>query len=349
MKQSDTPRNTRTDPSRSAVRRPEGTEPPSSIEAARQAADRRRDRKRRRRRRKILAVGILTAGILLLVLVVALVVLHITGTVAKNNGTSMSFLAVKQIDVEGETRYSAEEIVKASGIYVGESLLVVNKVQAHNAILRQFPYLERVEVSNSSFSTVHILVEETTVLGAVQTPEGYAVLGQNNHRLENLPEEQLPAGTVRIYGADVQNVQLGGELLDERSLRIVRTLLTAAQQNGVDALTAIDLTEKTNIRAVWKDQILLVLGNESNLEEEIRAFQQLLPTLLKNNGDRAVGRLDMTSYSDDDSDNNKAVFSPLEKLPALGIVSAPDAADTGDAAGDTAAEPAGDTASPAAE
>ena len=69
MKQSDTPRNTRTDPSRSAVRRPEWTEPPSSIEAARQAADRRRDRKRRRRRRKILAVGILTAGILLLVLV----------------------------------------------------------------------------------------------------------------------------------------------------------------------------------------------------------------------------------------------------------------------------------------
>lgn len=310
-----------------------------------EAAARRQSRKRRRRRKKLLGIAILTAGFFLLVLVIALVVLHITGTVAKNNGSQLSFLAVQQIEVEGETRYSADDIARASGIYVGESLLVVNKVQAHDAILRQFPYLERVEVSNSSFSTIHIRVEETTVLGAVQTADGYAMLGQNNHRLENLPEEQLPEGTVRIYGAAVVDTQIGGELLEERSLRIVRTLLTAAQQNGVDALTAVDLTEKTNIQAVWRNQILLVLGNESNLEEEMRAFQQLLPTLLKNNGERAMGRLDMSSYSDDDSENNKAVFSPLEKLPVLGQTAEPEG-DTDTAAG---ADSAPDDTSAAAE
>lgn len=321
---------------RPPARRTEGIGTSARSSESAEAAARRQKRKRRRRRKKLLGIAILTAGALLLVLVVALVVLHITGTVAKNNGSQMSFMAVQKIEVEGETRYSAEDITRASGIYVGESLLVVNKVQAHDAILKQFPYLERVEVSNSSFSTIHIRVEETTVLGAVQTPDGYAMLGQNNHRLENLPEEQLPEGTVRIYGAEAVDAQLGGNLLDERSLRITRTLLTAAQQNGVDVLTAIDLTEKTNIRVVWRNQILLVLGNESNLEEEIRAFQQLLPTLLKNNGEHTVGKLDMTSYSDDDSENNKAVYSPLEKLPSLGAAAVPDTDDT--AGTDTAAD-----------
>ena len=311
---------------RPPVRRAGGVGTPARSSESAEAAARRQQRKRRRRRKKLLGIAILTAGALLLVLVVALVALHITGTVAKNNGSQLSFMAVQKIEVEGETRYSSADIIRASGIYVGESLLVVNKVQAHDAILKQFPYLERVEVSNSSFSTIHIRVEETTVMGAVQTPDGYAMLGQNNHRLENLSEEQLPEGTVRIYGAEAVDAQLGGNLLDERSLRITRTLLAAAQQNGVDALTAIDLTEKTNIRVAWRDQILLVLGNESNLEEEIRAFQQLLPTLLKNNGEQTVGKLDMTSYSDDDSENNKAVYSPLEKLPSLGVTTVPDAA-----------------------
>lgn len=311
---------------RPPVRRTGGVGTPARSSESAEAAARRQQRKRRRRRKKLLGIAILTAGALLLVLVVALVALHITGTVAKNNGSQLSFMAVQKIEVEGETRYSSADIIRASGIYVGESLLVVNKVQAHDAILKQFPYLERVEVSNSSFSTIHIRVEETTVMGAVQTPDGYAMLGQNNHRLENLPEEQLPEGTVRIYGAETVDAQLGGNLLDERSLRITRTLLAAAQQNGVDALTAIDLTEKTNIRVAWRDQILLVLGNESNLAEEIRAFQQLLPTLLKNNGEHTVGKLDMTSYSDDNSENNKAVYSPLEKLPPLGVTAVPDTA-----------------------
>lgn len=322
---------------RSSARQTVGGVPMRSSESP-EAAARRLQRKRRRRQKKLLGIAILTAGALLLILVVALVALHITGTVAKNNGSQLSFMAVQKIEVEGETRYSSADIIQASGIYVGESLLVVNKVQAHDAILRQFPYLELVEVSNSSFSTIHIRVQETTVLGAVQTPDGYAMLGRNNHRLENLLEEQLPEGTIRIYGADTVDAQLGGNLLDERSLRITRTLLEAAQQQEVDTLTAIDLTEKTNIRAVWRDQILLVLGNESNLEEEIRAFQQLLPTLLKNNGEQAVGKLDMTSYSDDDSENNKAVYSPLEKLPSLGAAAASDADVAADAAGTTATD-----------
>lgn len=295
--------------------RPAGTDDSARTAGTRELTDRQRARRRRRRRKKLLGMAILTAGVLLLLLVVALVVLHITGTVAKNNGSQLSFLAVKDIRVEGDTRYSAEEVIQASGIYVGESLLVVNKVQAHDAILKQFPYLERVEVSNVSFSTIRIQVEETAVLGAVQTPDGFAMLGRNNHRLENLSEDRLPAGTVRIYGASLQGAQIGEDLLDERCLRIVRTLLTAVEQNGVESLTAIDLTEKTNIQAVWREQILLVLGNESNLAEEIRAFQALLPTLLKNNGEQAIGRLDMTSYSDDDSENNRAIFSPLDSLP----------------------------------
>ncbi len=285
---------------------PEVNHQPTDREA-RQAA-----RKRKRRRLKMMRMAIVLTALLLLALIIALVVLHISGSIAKQNGTKTEFLAVTAIDVTEDTRYTPEEIIEASGLFVGESLLVVNKVEAHNAILAQFPYLDYVDVSNSSFSTIHITVRETTVLGAVQLTDGWMVLGENNHALELLAEESLPAEMPRIYGADTVAETVGQALLADRDMQICRTLFAAANTYALENMSRIDLTEKTNIRIRWKEQIDVVLGNESNLTAQIKALTGILPTLLANNGDAATGRLDMTSYADDDATNDSAIFSPME-------------------------------------
>ncbi len=275
--------------------------------AARQAA-----RRKRRIRRRIIRATIVLTVLLLLLLLVALLVLRISGKVAQQNGTAASVMAVKAIEVEGDTRYSDEEIINASGIYVGESLLVINKVQAHNAILKQFPYLAYVDVGNSSFSTIRIQVRETRVMGVVETADSFLVVGENNHALERITEEEaLPAETIRIKGAALLGEEIGEELLDERSLQVSRTLLEAAEQYELTHLTAIDMTERTNIRLMWKGQIQVILGNESNLALQVKALTGILPTLLSNNGETATGRLDMSSYADDDASNDRAVFSAM--------------------------------------
>ena len=272
-------------------------------------------RRKRRIRRRILRTALVLTVLLVLALLVALLVLHISGKAAQKKGETASFLAVKSIEVEGETRYPAEEIIRASHLYVGESLLVVNKVQAHNAILKQFPYLDYVDVGNASFSTIVIRVRETTVMGTVKTAQGWYVLGANNHALELVAPQDVAADTVRIIGAGTVNETVGEPLLDDRGLRVTRTLLDAASDCGLEGITCIDLTEKTNIRLLWKDQIDVQLGNESNLDAQVRVLQKFLPTILGNNGQSATGRLDMSSYADDDSGNDRAIFSPMDITP----------------------------------
>ncbi len=269
-------------------------------DAARKAA-----RRKRRIRRRIIRTTIVLTVFLILVVLIGLLVLRITGA-------SISILAVKAVTVEGETRYAQEQIIKTGGIYVGQSLLVVNKVQAADNILAQFPYLEHVDVGSSSYGTIRIAVREARVMGVVETAAGYMVLGANNHALELITDETaLPAGAVRIRGAALLEETVGKNLLDERGLNVCTTLLTAAEQYGLSGITLIDMTEKTNIRLMWKDQIQVVLGNESNLTMQIKAFTGILPTLLGNNGDTATGRLDMSSYADDNSSNDRAIFSPM--------------------------------------
>ena len=282
----------------------------TSSQQARQAM-----RRKRRLRRRILRTALVLTVLLVLALLVALLILHISGKAAQKKGETASFLVVKSIQVEGETRYSPEDIIRASHLYVGESLLVVNKVQAHNAILQQFPYLDHVDVGNASFSTIVIRVRETKVIGTVKTAQGWYVLGENNHALELVSAQDVFADTVRIIGAGTVNETVGEPLLDDRCLRVTRTLLNAANDCGLEGITCIDLTEKTNIRLLWKDQIDVQMGNESNLDAQVRVLQKFLPTILNNNGQSATGRLDMSSYADDDSGNDRAIFSPMDITP----------------------------------
>lgn len=275
---------------------------------------RRAVRRRKRKRLKIMRISIMVAVILLLCLVGALIILRIVGLQSSQQGDTTDFLAVKSIEVEGETRYSTQEIIEKSGLYVGQSLLGVNKVQAHNALLKAFPYLSRVEVSNSSFDTLRIAVEETPVMGAVKMDDGWMILGTNNHALEQLAEDKLPPGTLHIVGASLESMQVGTPMLDERSLRICQTIIAASQLYKVDSMTAMDLTEKTNISIVLNGRLQVILGNETNLKNQMQALAATLPTLWKNNGKDAGGRLDMSSYSDDNPDNNKAIYTPPELL-----------------------------------
>ncbi|MBE6778341.1 MAG: FtsQ-type POTRA domain-containing protein [Ruminococcaceae bacterium] len=267
-------------------------------------AARKEARRRRRRRRHILRVTIVVAALAFIGFLIYLAFPN-------------SLLSVKAIEVVGDTRYTAEEIIAASGITQGESLLSLNKTEAHNAILDRFPYLDTVKVTNSSFTTVCIEVQESTVMALVETTNGHLVLGENNRALERVTDPAtLPTGIVCIRGATFQEETVGKPLLDERSLRVVTTLCGAAKQEGIHDLTLIDLSEKTNIRLMWRQQIQVILGNESNLAAQIKALANTLPTLLNNNGESATGRLDMTSFADGKADNDRSVFSPkpLEEL-----------------------------------
>lgn len=282
---------------------------PENLNQARQLA-----RKRRRRKLMIIRTAIVLSIVLLLLLVGALVVLKIIGTQQSKRGETTGFLAVREILVEGDTRYSAEEIIEKSGLYVGQSLMGVNKVRAHDTLLESFPYLNTVQIGNASFDTLRIRLTETPVLAAVQVAEDWIIVGDNNHAMERITEDVIPHGVRRLVGATLENEQIGQPLLDERSLRVCRTLTDAAALYGLEGMTTIDITEKTNLSILLNERIRVVLGNETNIPAQIEMLVDTLPVLLQNNGADAAGRLDMTTYADDDPNNDKAIFTSQEIL-----------------------------------
>ncbi len=294
-------------------RTPNTNQRPDDLRQARALA-----RKRRRRKLLIMRTAIVLAIVLLVGLITAGVVVKIVADQKSARGETAGFLAVKEIVVEGDTRYSDEEIIKASKLFVGQSLLSVNKIKAHANLTAAFPYLDTVEVGNDSFYTLHIRVTEVPVMAAVEREDGWMILGDNNRALELVTEESIPADTVRIKGATLENEAVGQSLLDERSLRICRALVSSAGRYSLEGMTTIDITSKTKISIQLNDRMQVVLGNETNLENQIRALTGILPSLYANNGEDAAGRLDMIFYSDENKNNDKAIYTPQEVLDKLG-------------------------------
>ena len=260
---------------------------------------------------------IVAVALLLVAFIAAVIVVKIVADQKSAKHETVGFLAVKEILVEGETRYTDEEIIKASGLYVGQSLLSVNKIKAHDALTAAFPYLNTVEVGNSSFYTLRIRVSDVPVMAAVEMEEDWMILGDNNRALERVAEDAIPAGTVRIKGAEFENKAVGKSLLDERSLRICRALIEAATRYDLDSMTTVDITTKTKIHILLNERMQVVLGNETNLANQIKALVDILPTLYKNNGEDAAGQLNMLFYNDADKKNDKAIYTPQELLEKL--------------------------------
>ena len=285
---------------------------PDDLRAARLAA-----RKKKRRQLMIRRTLLVLAIVLLVALIVTAVVMKIVADQKSAKGEAVNFLAVKEIVVEGATRYTDEQIIETSKLFVGQSLLSVNKVTAHDNLTAAFPYLETVEVSNTSFYTLRIRVTEVPEMAVVACDDRWMILGENNRALALVDKADIPAGLPRIKGASFENQVVGKSLLDERSLRICQTLINAAKRYDLKNMTTIDVSSKTKIFIMLDERMQVVLGNETNLATQVQVLVDTLPTLYRNNGEDASGRVDMMFYADTDSTNDKVIYTPPEVLDRL--------------------------------
>lgn len=268
------------------------TKRPENLQEAR-----RRARQRRLRRRRIALVS----GAVVLVLLIGI-------------GVLLALMDVTAIYVEGETRYTYEQIVEKSGLQVGQNLLSVNKQTAHDRLREAFPYLATIEVGNASFSELCITVTEVEVMAAVQVEDEYIIVGENNRALERVSSKKVPKGLLKIKGATLQSEAVGSDLMDQRSLSICRSIISHAAAYGLEGITSIDITKKNEISFLLNKRLQVKLGNETNIPTQIAVLVNTLPDFYETNGKEATGLYDMSTYSDNDTGNDRGVFTSEELL-----------------------------------
>ncbi|MFI3251100.1 MAG: FtsQ-type POTRA domain-containing protein [Eubacteriales bacterium] len=199
-------------------------------------------RKRRRRRPKIIG-----AILQLLIPVLFLCALGVSAVV---------FFKLEAITVEGQSRYTEEQIISASKLELGKHLLLIDQDTVADNVASVHPYIQSVEVSLRLPAILAITVEEEKAIFEVYYEGEGWLMGQNGKLLEKTlikPDLDPPM---------ITPLSITSEPMEDTIIRMT-------------GLTLIDPAEGTQITVVPEEQggfagmkeVLETLSNHQKMEE----------------------------------------------------------------------------------
>ncbi len=167
---------------------------------------------------------------------------------------------IKDIEVEGSSRYTSEKIIEASGIIYGENgfrklrlkpegILELRLLDSEEKI-NQLPYVKACTVKIYFPDRVNIQITEREPAAYIVYFDNYLTVDANGYVLE-AGNSQPPQGLKEIRGIDFKKYNIGGQL-EESEISLILT--------GVEIINTIrNSDEYTNIKLAdvldWVDMV----------------------------------------------------------------------------------------------
>lgn len=163
------------------------------------------------------------------------------------------FFRANEIVVSGESRYSAEEIIAATGVEQGQNLFQLDKNAIVRKVLTQLPYIDTISLSRKLPDTLLITVTESQPVAALEYNGSWWLMDARGKLLEQ-GDATLSQGRAWLLGLTPLSPSVGSTLAveegQETKLASLKALLEAmAERNMTSHITEfIDLTSESDIR-----------------------------------------------------------------------------------------------------
>lgn len=258
----------------------------------------------RRRRRRARRGGTPTVLVLLCVLVAMVAII-----------TAMTiFFKVQTFTLTGQTRYSKEELVEASGIEQGDNLILFDKFEAIDRIFDACPYLDTVQMRRRYPDRIEIIVTECVPIvvvndlpGTMPDPKdaektvsvggtGWWLMDKDGKLLERVASTDHPQLT-KITGITMVEPRIGqkAKFLQEDVQKPLFLLLNTAKDDGIlQNIGGVDFSQQYDIRFDYLDRFQVKLGSTENLEKKLRCLHDITENKL---GSNVRGTLDVSNIA----------------------------------------------------
>ncbi len=238
-------------------------------------------RHNRRRYRKKGRFGFFYKVLAVIALVVAVVM---GGTV---------FFRVEEMVVAGNVRYSAQQVIDASGIVQGDNLFGMNKFDTARRIRRQLPYVEGVNIRRGWPDTLILTVTECQAAARLAGEQGEWLINKSGKVLELV--EIGDTGVIRVDGLNAVQPETGSSLVvrEEQQARSegLLALLQGLDQCGMlEKVTWIDMTSASRIFMDYDGRFTVKLPVNADFNYLLGAMDKAVATL----EEYETGNLDLT-------------------------------------------------------
>ena len=254
------------------------------------------------------------------------------------------FFQVETIAVVGNSRYTAQEVIDASGVQIGDNLFQMNKNQISQQILQRLPYVGEVSPQRGLPSTLTIQVTEISAAAQVEVyqddsaqaePAAEDGSGDSGEGDSSQTEgEELPTladqpwlisasgklleaapegrGALSVTGLTVLAPQAGTMLAvpqeQQSRLNTLKELLSALEAAGeLDQVSSIDLTHSTWVGMRYRENFDARLPLGEDMAHSLAVLSAAVEDTLQTRGPQAAGTMDLTQEMAD------AIFTPAEQ------------------------------------
>jgi len=216
------------------------------------------------------------------------------------------FFKVEVIEVSGLDKYTAQQVVEASGIKVGNHLLTFGRTKAAGKIISSLPYVKSVRIGIKLPNTVKIEIVETDVAYALEADDGsWWLMSAEGKLLEKASDGQEDRHT-KILGVQLDNPTVGQQAVawqnpvpptDEEGNPIPVTVTAAERLNAaisiagfleqnriISKITSIDVNQLMDIQLWYGVQWQILLGATDNLGSKIGAIEASIKTVQEEEG-----------------------------------------------------------------
>lgn len=281
-----------------------------------------RERKRRKRLSAYIVYYIIF-GIL------AVVILAVLSTIVLFN--------LSKYRITGETVYTEQQIIDATGVKVGDNLILMDAGAVKDRLITALPYVDKVEVSRNIFTcALEIKLNPATAVANVKKNDRYYLVSENG-RIMDAELESPDKNCVVVLGFDPEYAKSGDFLsvTDEGSRNMLTKLLRAvktydeiddeneyeAQQKYDSVFTLIDLCRELgisehiktinvssiyDIKLSYDNKLTLELGDITDAKLKLTVAKNLID---KGEFDDEKGVLVLSQLSEN-SYNMKVTFRP---------------------------------------
>ena len=204
------------------------------------------------------------------------------------------FFRVSTIEVEGNSLYTGEEIIEASGIEQGDNLFFINRFTAISRIFSKLPYVEKAVINRSLPNRLVIVVTESQAIACVAAEDGTWAIDRGCKLLSKVSGDEL-RGLIRIEGLtpiapEAGQVVAPGEA-ESPKVGYLSAILTQIDTLGLrDNITYVDISGISNPYFDYLGRFTVKLGSFENVEYKFQCLLSAVDAL--SDGDR--GTLDLS-------------------------------------------------------
>ena len=183
------------------------------------------------------------------------------------------FFRVEEVTVEGNERYSQEQILSVASVEMGANMILTPGEQIAQRIYRALPYVDHVEVQKRFPTTLKMVITESQPVAVITGAASAWIVDAKGKLLEQADETQAQT-------TPENQAQLDG----------LTAMTTALASCGLmEGMTSIDVSSKTEIVMVYDGRLTVKVLNNVDFDRKLKALKQVIAVI----GEEGRGTINM--------------------------------------------------------